>query len=444
MGLSYQKTRGAHEMRIAYFSPVSPQKTGIADYTEREILPYLSKFFDIDVFIDRKIQPTNPYLTKNFDCFSYEIFPKKAHNYDIPVYQMGNNIYHKFIYDTLLVYPGITVLHDIYLHGFFWGQSLAQGDYDRYISEFEYCYGDSGKRAALNAIHSGVYPEFSFPLIKRIIDHSLGVICHSEFGASKVFAEQPDSICAIIPQPFTIQNNPPETKARENEQIPITKEIFNKFPIVTSFGYISAHKRYDVILDTFKKFVTRYPEAVYVIIGRDDIGLSEMIRESGLEGKVIITGFVTDDIIVHLLNISDFCVNLRYPTAGETSRSVLQIMSLGKPVIVSNVGWFSELPNDACLKIDVDSYQSSILYEFFDLLSTNQKINTIIGKHAREYIKKRHDPATVAKQYHEFIKNVLNGDELIINIISKRLNDVGIYQQDTDLIRTQVKKMQTM
>ena len=161
-------------MRIAYFSPVSPQKTGIADYTEREILPYLSRFFDIDVFIDRGIKPTNPYLTKNFDCFSYEIFPKKAHTYDIPVYQMGNSVYHAFIYNTLLTYPGITVLHDVYLHGFFWGQSVALGDTNKYIAEFEYCYGESGKK--LHRLQSSPehIPNLPFPSLSGSLIGVLG------------------------------------------------------------------------------------------------------------------------------------------------------------------------------------------------------------------------------------------------------------------------------
>ncbi len=48
-----------------------------------------------------------------------------AHSYDAPVYQIGNSRYHSFIYDTLITYlSGITVLHDIYMHGFLWVQRL--------------------------------------------------------------------------------------------------------------------------------------------------------------------------------------------------------------------------------------------------------------------------------------------------------------------------------
>jgi len=58
-------------MKIAYFTPVSPQRTGIADYSERETLPYLSRYADIDVFIDERIKPTNQDLISNFNIHPY-------------------------------------------------------------------------------------------------------------------------------------------------------------------------------------------------------------------------------------------------------------------------------------------------------------------------------------------------------------------------------------
>lgn len=427
-------------MRIAYFTPVSPQKTGIADYSEREILPYLSKYCDIDVYIDQGVKPTNPGLINNFDCFSYDQYKKNAHNYDIPLYQMGNSGYHGYIYDSLIKYPGITVLHDIYLHGLLWSQSLAKGDSKRYISEFDYCYGDRGVKIAQDAIRFGVYPEFTHPLLKRIIDKSAGVICHSEFGINKVFTEQPDSICTVIPQPFSSESEL-YTNNRSKDHFLKISGIKDKFPIITSFGFISAHKRYDVILEVFKKFLESHPDAFFVIIGQDNIGLSQNIHELELEKQVIITGFVSDDNLVEILNMSDFCVNLRYPTAGETSRSILQVMSHGKPVIVSNIGWFSELPDNTCLKVDVDSNENEVLLEFFKLLTNERGIGAVIGKSAKEYILKYHNPEMVAKMYYQFIKGILNGDEIIINKISRGFVELGLKEYDEPSIKYQIYKV---
>ena len=53
----------------------------------------------------------------------------------------------------------------------------------------------------------------------------------------------------------------------------------------------------------------------------------------------------------------DVLVNLRYPTMGETSGSVIRALSLGKPLVVSDVGWFRELPDDVVLKVPVDEYE---------------------------------------------------------------------------------------
>ena len=48
-----------------------------------------------------------------------------------------------------------------------------------------------------------------------------------------------------------------------------------------------------------------------------------------------------------LMAACDVLVNLRYPTMGETSGSVIRALGLAKPLLVSDVGWFSELPDDA-------------------------------------------------------------------------------------------------
>ena len=58
-----------------------------------------------------------------------------------------------------------------------------------------------------------------------------------------------------------------------------------------------------------------------------------------------------------LMAACDVLVNLRYPTMGETSGSVIRALSLGKPLVVSDVGWFAELPDDVVLKVPVDEYE---------------------------------------------------------------------------------------
>jgi glycosyltransferase involved in cell wall biosynthesis len=53
------------KLRIAYVSPLPPQKSGIADYSA-DLLPHLSKLVHIDLFVDPELAVTDPYIKKNF------------------------------------------------------------------------------------------------------------------------------------------------------------------------------------------------------------------------------------------------------------------------------------------------------------------------------------------------------------------------------------------
>jgi glycosyltransferase involved in cell wall biosynthesis len=422
-------------LKIAYFTPVSPQKSGITDYSEKDLLPYLSRYAEIDIFIDKGIKPTNPELLANFDIRDYTQYDGIKDEFDIALYHMGNNEIHKFIYDSSLKNPGITVLHDIYLHGFLWSRSISRGDKERYLKEFEYCHGFKGLEAAKIAVKTGVYPEYEYPLIKRIVDSSYGIVCHSEFGVDKTMECNPEAIASKINMPLRIPDEINFIDQVNTEAVKKELGIDNKRPVITSFGFISAHKRYPVLLSAFRRFLKNYPDSILLLIGKDLIGIDKLISSLKLEKSVKMTGYAPFNKIVDFLAISDFCVNLRYPTAGETSSSVLRIMGAGKPVIVSNTDWFSEIPDSCCLKVDVNSYEEETILKCMEALASDDKLLETIGKNAFEYVTKEHDPDKVAKDYYKFINNILKGNEHIINNVSGRLAEFGVKEDDEDIIR---------
>jgi glycosyltransferase involved in cell wall biosynthesis len=425
-------------MRVAFFTPVSPQKTGISDYSEQEILPHLAKFCDIDIFIDENVTPSNKTLINDFDIYPYSVFPTLEKNYDIPVYQMGNNPMHKFVYDTLIQYPGVVVLHDIFLHGFLWNMSLAQGDANKYIDTFKYCYGKKGEKIAQTAVSTGVFPEFQYPLIKKIIDKSLGVISHSNYGINLIMKENRESIAKKIDQPYTI---PDPTRKVDPQQIKSELGLTKFSPVISSFGFIFSHKRYNIILKSFNRFLAFYPNAILILVGEDRMNLRQMISDLGLAKSVLISEYIPHDKVQKYLDISDFCINLRYPTAGETSRSVLQIMASKKPVIVTDVGWFSELPDDACFKVGIDSSEEEILLQYMIALSSNEILKNTVGNNARNFVIKKHDPNKISFDYFSFLKNIVNCNEYIINTISGGLSELNIYENEIFLFEPTVDRI---
>ncbi|HEY9204692.1 MAG TPA: glycosyltransferase family 4 protein [Candidatus Methanoperedens sp.] len=418
-------------MKIAYFSPLSPQKSGIADYSERELLPFLSKYMEIDLYIDEGIIPDNPDIIKNFKIFHYKEFDKRVEDYDAIIYHIGNNPLHAYIYETLLKYPGVVVFHDVFLHGLIASMTLSKGKKKEYIDEFEYNYGKNGRDIAAKTIKFGISPDFEYPLIKKIVDFSTGVIVHSQYARGIVMKERPGAKVRKINMPISpgIKNDNPEAIRKKYN---IGDNI-----ILSSFGYLAYHKRLNVVIRTFNEFHRLHPDSKIMLIGKPLSNYDEFDKISNdLKKFVINTGFVPADDLNDYLAIPDIFINLRYPTAGETSISVLKAMEAGKPVIVSNVGWFSELPDNCCAKVNVNNYEEEILLEYLKELASNEKLRKKMGDNAREYVLKEHNPEKIAQEYYNFICDAATGDKAFaIKEISDDMADIGISENDTQVIK---------
>jgi hypothetical protein len=91
-------------------------------------------------------------------------------------------------------------------------------------------------------------------------------------------------------------------------------------------------------------------------------------------------------------------VLLRAPTMGETSGSAIRTLSLGKPVIVSDLGWFGELPDDVAFKVPVGDGEEAALVDAFERLA-EPGVAEEMGEAARRYVGSEHDVDRVAEQY---------------------------------------------
>ena len=72
-------------------------------------------------------------------------------------------------------------------------------------------------------------------------------------------------------------------------------------------------------------------------------------------------GYVDEERLWSLMASCDVLVTLRSPTMGETSGTVVRALSLGKPLVVSDVGWFAELPDSVAVKVAADEREVETL-----------------------------------------------------------------------------------
>ncbi|MCP5097561.1 MAG: hypothetical protein GY943_18600, partial [Chloroflexi bacterium] len=79
-------------MKIAFFTPVSPIQSALADYGEGLALALHNQpSVTVDLFIDTGYQPTDPVVQSELSSHPYHRYPDLRADYDVTLYSMGDN-----------------------------------------------------------------------------------------------------------------------------------------------------------------------------------------------------------------------------------------------------------------------------------------------------------------------------------------------------------------
>ncbi|RME43521.1 MAG: glycosyltransferase [Chloroflexi bacterium] len=176
---------------------------------------------------------------------------------------------------------------------------------------------------------------------------------------------------------------------------------------------MTAAKRPAVLLRAFAHLHQRHPEAVCCLVGQVSpaVDLAGLIADAGLpDDAVRVTGRVPLDVFLSYMAATDVAVNLRYPTSGETSGSVIRLLGLGVPTVVSDVGAFSELPDEVCARVPVDAWEEDTLVAILEALAADDELRRAMGANARRHIRTHHTLKGSAQAYVTFLEQVVAGE----------------------------------
>lgn len=395
MGGSSSSTR-AH---VAYFSPLPPARSGIADYS-RELLPHLAQRLNLTLFTARP-KEVDQSLRAQFPIHPLPHYPGQRWQFDVALYQMGNSSLHEEIYQMLVRYGGIVVLHDYFLHHFILDHSIGRDHFSRYSREMGYALGQKGINMAWNGRlghHPYLLPEQLLPLNNRLIDTSLGLIVHSRYAQERIRQQHPHRPVAVIPEliePY------PATSRRDELGLPADAVIF------AVAGQVTATKQVALALRAFGRLRQTMPHVYFLIIGEEtaEVDLDSLIGRLKLENAVKRVGFVPHlQQFVDWVATADVILNLRYPTVGETSATALRALAVGRPLIVFDHGWYREIPAAACLQ--VPPLDEEALLAAMGQLAKSAAQRQEMGRAARHYVITECHPASVAQAYVSFIRYV--------------------------------------
>src|SRR5215471_6138786 len=366
-------------MRVAYFSPLPPARSGIADYSEA-LIASMKPLVDLGIFSgdDRSFDPTR---------------------YDIAVYHVGNNGFHGFVYETALKHPGVVVMHESNLHHLIADLTIKRGDWDAYVRECEFEGGAPALEFAGRVRRLEIGPDYEgVPMTKRILESARGVIVHSRFMRDEMREAAYQGPCAVIPHGAWI---PPADRNPFRYKLGLDEIT----PLVGIFGFLKPYKRIAESLRAFRRLIRLAPQAKMILVGEPhpELPLESMIRSMGLSANVRVLGFTAIQDFVGYLGACDIVLNLRFPTVGESSGTLLRSLGLGKAVLVSDIGSFAELPDDACIKIAVGPGEEDLIFEYLNLLVSRPEVARALGVHAKDFVARECNWATVAQQYVDFL-----------------------------------------
>jgi glycosyltransferase involved in cell wall biosynthesis len=392
-------------------SPFPPTRSGIADYSA-ELLPALREHVDV-----------KPYTPKQAER-------ALGAGHDVLLFQVGNDPLHAPSLEALRrrAVPSVLVLHDFSLHHLFAAAYLDHGREEEYAAELARAHGERGRLLAQRSLAGPKIPvwdldAWSYPMSAGVVSDADAVLVHSRLVRGAVLRERPRTRVVEIPHHVVPAPRTERAEARRRLGLPEGRAV------VVSLGVVTPAKRVGKVLDALAAIPASERPYLYVggAVGPED-ELHRQARDLDLESDVAFAGYLPEETFWMAASAADFAVNLRHPTVGETSGAVCRLAGFGLPILVSDAGWFRELPDAFATKVPVGAGEVELLASEMRLLSQEPEVARARADAGRRWGEERR-PAQVAARYAEVLSEVAAGlaaPRAIVSCVASQLHALGV------------------
>ncbi|WP_145562655.1 glycosyltransferase [Yersinia canariae] len=415
-------TSSVLKKRLAYLSPLPAANSGISNYSS-ELLPELSKYYNIIIINAQKEEIADPWILNNCEVHDSNWFRTNTECYDRVLYHFGNSEFHGHMFSLLSEIPGIVVLHDFFLSGV--------------ISFLDVVTNTSPHAWSRELLHShgwkSVHERFKtsdtadviykYPCNLSLLQESLGIIVHSDYSrrlAVDFYGEDVADNWELIPllrvAPLEIKRDSARNDFEFND---------DDF-IVCSFGLLGPTKLNHRLLSAWLLTpMSMDPTCKLIFVGENNSGeygleLTRRIKKHKIN-NIRITGWIENEVYNKWLSAADAAVQLRTLSRGETSAAVLDCMNFGLATIVNANGSMADLPENVIFKLD-DDFTDRQLADYLSILYVDKVKRNQLSNSAAEYVHINNNPAKCAGLYAKAIEvfqdNYIGSSYQLINDLS--------------------------
>ena len=409
--------------RLAYVSPLPPERSGIGDYSA-ELLPYLSNYYDIDLILNQD-SISSFQLKSNFEVRTAEWLLANRDQFDRVLYHFGNSHFHEHMHYLIRNVPGVIVLHDFFLSNFLHHHHMSNPG----LKTIQRAVYTSHGYAALENCTRNHWPHdivSGYPCSFEPVSHSVGVIVHSQYSVTlaRQWYDLPEGAWDVIP----LLRTPAQTDVEANQQTRAKLGLAHDDFVVCSFGFAAPTK---LSIELYEAWVAsalaRDPKCVLVFVGdrvKTEYGqvLQQLIDNHGLASRVKITGWAEEQLFRDYLVVADVGVQLRTLSRGETSAAVLDCMNYGVATIVNANGSMAELPDSTVYKLE-DEFDQNALVEALTRLRDEPELRETLGRAARHQVLTEHAPDKCAQEYFLSIERSYAFDESFPSNLTKLISN---------------------
>jgi glycosyltransferase involved in cell wall biosynthesis len=216
------------------------------------------------------------------------------------------------------------------------------------------------------------------PMTEWVAAMATGVIVHSSWALDRIASACPGPV-EVVPLPY---------------DAPYSEDVFQddnlrhegNDVVILTIGHVNTNKRHASVIEAIGSSALLRERMLFRIVGAIEPAMAEGLRAKAehLGVRVTITGEVDSQQLAAEIHGADAMCCLRWPALEAASASTIEAMLYGKPAIVTDTGFYRDLPDDCVLKISPHDEIAS-LRTALELLAQAPEERVAMGALARRY-----------------------------------------------------------